>query len=44
MAFIRLIAKTVTVFHQGRVLMEDTDRILANEQVRDVYLGRKVPA
>ena len=45
MAFIRLIAKTVTVFHQGRVLMEDTvDRVLADQRVRDVYLGRKVAA
>lgn len=45
MAFIRLIAKTVTVFHQGRVLMEDTvDKVLADQRVRDVYLGKKVAA
>lgn len=45
MAFIKLIAKTVTVFHQGRVLMEDTvDRVLADQRVRDVYLGKKVAA
>lgn len=45
MAFIRLIAKTVTVFHQGRVLIEDTvDRVLADQRVRDVYLGKKVAA
>ncbi|MHB0952063.1 MAG: ATP-binding cassette domain-containing protein [Allorhizobium sp.] len=45
MAFIKLIAKTVTVFHQGRVLMEDTvDCVLADQRVRDVYLGKKVAA
>lgn len=45
MAFIKLIAKTVTVFHQGRVLMEDTvDRVLADQRVRDVYPGKKVAA
>jgi branched-chain amino acid transport system ATP-binding protein len=45
MAFIRLIAKTVTVFHQGRVLIEDTvDKVLADQRVRDVYLGKKVAA
>ncbi|MCY1667661.1 ATP-binding cassette domain-containing protein [Rhizobium sp. SL86] len=45
MAFIRLIAKTVTVFHQGRVLIEDTvDTVLADQRVRDVYLGKKVAA
>jgi urea transport system ATP-binding protein len=45
MAFIKMIAKTVTVFHQGRVLIEDTvDRVLADSRVRDVYLGKKVAA
>ncbi|SOC84791.1 branched-chain amino acid transport system ATP-binding protein [Ensifer adhaerens] len=45
MAFIRLIAKTVTVFHQGRVLIEDTvDKVLADQRVRDVYLGKRVAA
>lgn len=45
MAFIKLIAKTVTVFHQGRVLVEDTvERVLADQRVRDVYLGKKVAA
>jgi branched-chain amino acid transport system ATP-binding protein len=43
MQFIRSIARTVTVFHQGRVLVEDTvERVLANPQVRDVYLGKSV--
>ncbi|PRX10869.1 UNVERIFIED_ORG: branched-chain amino acid transport system ATP-binding protein/urea transport system ATP-binding protein [Martelella mediterranea] len=42
MEFIKQIAKKVTVFHQGRVLMEDTiDRVLADQRVRDVYLGKK---
>ena len=41
MQFIRAIARTVTVFHQGRVLVQDSaDRVLADPQVRDVYLGR----
>ncbi len=41
MGFIRSIAQTVTVFHQGRVLMQDSaDRVLADPRVRDVYLGR----
>jgi branched-chain amino acid transport system ATP-binding protein len=40
MQFIRDIAETVTVFHQGRIIAEDSiDAILQNEQVRDVYLG-----
>lgn len=42
MQFIRRIAKTVTVFHQGAVLIEgDVGDILANDQVRDVYLGKQ---
>lgn len=41
MQFIRAIARTVTVFHQGRVLMQDSaDRVLSDPRVRDVYLGR----
>jgi branched-chain amino acid transport system ATP-binding protein len=41
MQFIRQIARMVTVFHRGRVLMEDTfDQVVANPTVRDVYLGR----
>ncbi len=45
MEFIKQIAKKVTVFHQGRVLVEDTvDRVLADQRVRDVYLGKKVAA
>lgn len=42
MPFIRMIAKTVTVFNQGRILMEDTvDAVLADSRVRDVYLGKQ---
>lgn len=45
MAFIRMIARTVTVFHQGRIMMEDgIDAVLADRRVRDVYLGKKVAA
>jgi branched-chain amino acid transport system ATP-binding protein len=42
MQFIRQIARTVTVFHQGRILVEDSfDNVVANPVVRDVYLGRQ---
>ncbi|MEY8838869.1 ABC transporter ATP-binding protein [Cribrihabitans sp. XS_ASV171] len=42
MQFIRSIAETVTVFHQGAVLMEDhVDRVMTDETVRAVYLGKK---
>jgi urea transport system ATP-binding protein len=41
MQFIRQIARTVTVFHQGRILVEDTfQNVVANPVVRDVYIGR----
>lgn len=43
MQFIRSIAKTVTVFNQGRILAEDNVDIIMNDpRVRDVYLGKKV--
>jgi branched-chain amino acid transport system ATP-binding protein/urea transport system ATP-binding protein len=42
MQFIRQIAHKVTVFHQGRILVEDTfERVVADPLVRDVYLGRQ---
>jgi ABC-type uncharacterized transport system ATPase subunit len=42
MNFIRMIAKKVTVFHQGRILVEDSiNNILRNPVVRDVYLGKQ---
>ena len=45
MAFIKMIAKGVTVFHQGRILMEDTfANVVADPRVRDIYLGKKVAA
>lgn len=45
MQFIRRIAKMVTVFHQGRILAEDTMvNIQKNRMVRDVYLGRAAAA
>ncbi len=42
MQFIRSIAETVTVFHQGAVLIEDhVDRVMSDPEVRAVYLGKK---
>ncbi|MEP3246381.1 MAG: ABC transporter ATP-binding protein [Sneathiella sp.] len=42
MQFIRSIASTVTVFHQGSVLMEDhVDVVMSDPTVRNVYLGKK---
>ncbi len=41
MQFIRSIASRITVFHQGRVLVEDdVERVMSDPTVRDVYLGR----
>ena len=41
MQFVKMIARTVTVMHQGAVLLEDSmDRILKDSTVRDVYLGK----
>ena len=41
MQFIRMISQTVTLFHEGRILMEDTmDAISADTRAREVYLGR----
>jgi branched-chain amino acid transport system ATP-binding protein len=45
MQFIRMIAKTVTVFNQGAVLVEDAvENILRNPLVRDIYLGKQAAA
>ena len=39
--FIRMVADTVTVFHQGQILAEGTvDAVLRDREVRNVYLGR----
>ena len=40
MQFIQRIARRVTVFHQGRVLVEGSfDQVVSDPVVRDVYLG-----
>ncbi len=42
MKFIRAIARTVTMFYRGKILIEaDVDAVLADQRVRDVYLGKK---
>jgi len=42
MAFVRQIARKVTVLHQGSMLCEGTvDEVQNDERVREVYLGRK---
>jgi branched-chain amino acid transport system ATP-binding protein len=41
MQFILMIATTVTVFNQGKILMEDSvEAVLADQRVRDVYIGK----
>ena len=41
MHFVRMIAETVTVFHQGQILMEAPIRdVLADARVSEVYLGK----
>jgi branched-chain amino acid transport system ATP-binding protein len=42
MAFVQMIGGTVTVFHEGRILVEDImANIRRNTQVRNVYLGKR---
>jgi branched-chain amino acid transport system ATP-binding protein/urea transport system ATP-binding protein len=42
MQFIHMISNKVTVFHEGRILIEDTmDAISRDQRVRDVYLGHR---
>lgn len=42
MQFIRMISRQVTLFHEGRILMEDTmEAISADPRAREVYLGRR---
>lgn len=42
MQFIRMISNKVTLFHEGRILMEDTmEAISANPRAREVYLGTR---
>ena len=41
MQFIQMIARVVTVFHQGRILLEgDVHHVMRDEGLREVYLGR----
>lgn len=41
MHFVKAIARSVTVFHQGKILVEGSfDEVIGNQTVRDVYLGR----
>lgn len=43
MHFVRRIASQVTVFHQGRVLIDaDVDTVMSSQDVRDVYLGKQL--
>ena len=45
MQFVKMIARKVTVFHQGAILVEaPITEILTNRMVRDVYLGRRIAA
>jgi ABC-type uncharacterized transport system ATPase subunit len=45
MQFIRMIAKQVTVFNRGSILVEDAvENILRNPVVRDIYLGKQAAA
>jgi branched-chain amino acid transport system ATP-binding protein/urea transport system ATP-binding protein len=37
-----MISRRVTLFHEGRILMEDTmDAISADRRAREVYLGHR---
>lgn len=43
MEFVRSIARTVTVLHEGSVLAEGTmDQVQSNPKVVEVYLGEQV--
>jgi branched-chain amino acid transport system ATP-binding protein/urea transport system ATP-binding protein len=43
MAFIRKIARTITVFHQGAVIREGApDSIMSDPVIQQIYLGKKV--
>ena len=45
MSFIRTIARRITVFDRGTILMEgDVDEVFGNQAVRDVYLGKQAAA
>ena len=41
MEFVRKVADTVTVMHEGKILTEgNADSVLSDEKVKAVYLGR----
>jgi len=43
MHFVRRIARQVTVFNQGKVLIDaDVDTVMSDQNVRDVYLGKQL--
>jgi branched-chain amino acid transport system ATP-binding protein len=45
MSFVRTIARRITVFDRGSILMEgDVDQVFGSQAVRDVYLGKQVAA
>ncbi|MFZ3358600.1 MAG: ATP-binding cassette domain-containing protein [Xanthobacteraceae bacterium] len=45
MSFIRTIARRITVFDRGTILMEgNVDEVFGNQAVRDVYLGKQAAA
>jgi branched-chain amino acid transport system ATP-binding protein len=45
MSFIRMIARRITVFDRGSILMEgDVAQVFGNQAVRDVYLGKQAAA
>jgi branched-chain amino acid transport system ATP-binding protein len=45
MQFISQIARTITVFHRGAILIEDrAEAVLTNPMVREIYLGKRAVA
>jgi branched-chain amino acid transport system ATP-binding protein len=45
MSFIRTIARRITVFDRGNILMDgDVEQVFGNQAVRDVYLGKQAAA
>jgi branched-chain amino acid transport system ATP-binding protein/urea transport system ATP-binding protein len=42
MGFVRMLGSTVTVFHQGSVLVEGpAEKVLSDPTVREVYIGNR---
>jgi ABC-type uncharacterized transport system ATPase subunit len=45
MAFIRMIARRITVFDRGKILADgDVEQVFKDQAVRDVYLGKQAAA